>query len=197
MDRKNSGAERSKRCLARALFSLMRQTPFEKITVTDIAKQADYTRQTFYQHFETKEDALRYYLEDLFDREFQAYTMESDVHTGDDLLKQVCIRSMKLFWGSRRDIAEVIMRNHMGNLLVEALANDWTVLFASLRNTTDVSIPLDKYTEEEKQLIYRYISGGPLYMFYYWSQTGRQYDERKLHLLLYEMLRPLFIGPNG
>lgn len=189
MDRKNSGAERSKKCLADALFSLMKQKPFSEISITDIAREADYTRQTFYQHFTTKEDVLQYYLDDLFDREYRNTQPGTEGMDGEDLLRVVCQKAMQLFWGAHSDLAEVIMDNHLSTLLVEALVRYWSIVF----HDSSVPIPMDRFSEEEKQLIYRYISGGPFHMFYYWIGTGRQYDEEKLLELLVDMLRPLFV----
>ena len=189
MDRKNSGAERSKKCLADALFSLMKTRPFGDISITDIAREADYTRQTFYQHFSTKEDALLYYLDDLFDREYRDSLSAAAYQDGEELLRVVCVKAMQLFWGAHSDLAEVIMDNHLSTLLVEALVRYWSIVFQD----ASVPIPLDRYSEEEKQLIFRYISGGPFHMFYYWIRTDRQYDEEKLQQLLIDLLKPLFV----
>ena len=42
---------RSKRLIREALISMMREKPFEKITITDIVKTADINRGTFYAHY--------------------------------------------------------------------------------------------------------------------------------------------------
>ncbi len=42
---------RSKRLIREALISMMREKPFEKITITDIVRTADINRGTFYAHF--------------------------------------------------------------------------------------------------------------------------------------------------
>lgn len=194
MAKKNPSAERSKRSLANALIDLMREQPFESISVTDIANKAGYARQTFYQHFSSKEEIAVFYIEDRFDRYLQQTIQTADVHDGASLLDQVCEKSMQLYWGAHRDIAQIVMHNDLGHLLVEALSRDWAELFAYYCEDGGISIPLFEYSEEERELIYRYISGGPFHMFYYWTEIGKTYDEEKLQRLLYEMLRPLFIA---
>ena len=42
---------RSKRLIREALITMMREKPFEKITITDIVKTADINRGTFYAHY--------------------------------------------------------------------------------------------------------------------------------------------------
>lgn len=49
---------RTKKTFRAALLILLKKKHFENITVTDIVKQAEYNRGTFYNHFEQKEDLL-------------------------------------------------------------------------------------------------------------------------------------------
>lgn len=44
-------AVRSRRLINQAFLELLREKPFEKITVTDIVKRADINRSTFYAHY--------------------------------------------------------------------------------------------------------------------------------------------------
>lgn len=49
--------------IVQALFKLMNNYEFEKISVTDIAEKAGVGRATFYRYFKRKEDVLIYYME--------------------------------------------------------------------------------------------------------------------------------------
>lgn len=53
--------------LQAALFSLMTEMPFEKITLTRLCDRAMVPRSTFYRYFEDKYDLLRYCLQTFFD----------------------------------------------------------------------------------------------------------------------------------
>ena len=44
-------AIRSRRLIHQAFLELLREKPFEKITVTDIVNRADINRSTFYAHY--------------------------------------------------------------------------------------------------------------------------------------------------
>ncbi len=59
----NSIEERSKSYIVEALFILMKDTAFEKISVSDVINKAGVGRATFYRHFKKKEDVIIYYLE--------------------------------------------------------------------------------------------------------------------------------------
>jgi len=58
--------DKSKFALSNALLSLMREKPYEKISIQDIVRRAYVSRTTFYNHFSTKDEVIRCLLEDLF-----------------------------------------------------------------------------------------------------------------------------------
>ena len=49
--RRYRNAVRSKRLIRQAFLELLRERPFEKITVTDLVEKADVNRSTFYAHY--------------------------------------------------------------------------------------------------------------------------------------------------
>ena len=59
MARPNHSVEK----LSAALIRLMHEMPFAEITVTDISREAGLSRISFYRNFNTKEDLLLFYME--------------------------------------------------------------------------------------------------------------------------------------
>lgn len=55
--------EYTKHYIVQALFKLMSEYEFEKISVTDIAEKAGVGRATFYRYFKRKEDIILFYFE--------------------------------------------------------------------------------------------------------------------------------------
>lgn len=51
-------AQRSRRRIQQALADLLQEKPLDKITVTDIVRQADINRGTFYAHYENVPDVI-------------------------------------------------------------------------------------------------------------------------------------------
>lgn len=62
----NITALRSKMWITNSLLMLMDKKEFNKITITEIIKNADLTRQTFYRNFNSKEDILYEYVNKLY-----------------------------------------------------------------------------------------------------------------------------------
>lgn len=58
--------ERSRRLLTQTLLSLMAEKPYSKISVANICEKSGVARPTFYLHFGSKDDLLRFYIEQMF-----------------------------------------------------------------------------------------------------------------------------------
>lgn len=58
--KRTRGAERTLRAFAEALFALLREESFEKISVQELCDKSLFPRATFYNYFEDKYDLLEY-----------------------------------------------------------------------------------------------------------------------------------------
>lgn len=54
----NMNAQRSIDLIVEALLKLMAHKAFDKISISELTREAGVVRNTFYAHFETKEDVL-------------------------------------------------------------------------------------------------------------------------------------------
>ena len=63
----NPIAIQSKRWLEASLLKLMKEKPFSKITIQEIAEQAQLERRTFYRNFSSKEEILSFHIRRLSD----------------------------------------------------------------------------------------------------------------------------------
>ncbi|MDF1764588.1 MAG: TetR/AcrR family transcriptional regulator [Oleibacter sp.] len=58
--------ERTRRLLVSTILELMVTLPYPKISVANICEHSGVARPTFYLHFRSKDDLLRYYIEEMF-----------------------------------------------------------------------------------------------------------------------------------
>lgn len=65
---RNRNAQRSIRLLEEALTLLIAEKPYDKITVSDIARRADLNRGTFYAHFDSVDQLMRQTMDDLTEK---------------------------------------------------------------------------------------------------------------------------------
>ncbi len=67
----NKYMDNTKLAFAKALLQLLEHETLDKITVTQITRQANKTRQTFYRNFKDKEDLVNWYFEKLCLKSFK------------------------------------------------------------------------------------------------------------------------------
>jgi len=99
-------SERSKQWMADALLILIKDTPYNQISVTDITEKAGVSRLTFYRNFESKEDILQFH----FDRVFSEYTSSFQAEEFD--LEQALGQCFN-FWQNLKSDIKVYLKNDL------------------------------------------------------------------------------------
>lgn len=60
--------KRAKEYITEAILQLLNNKKYEDITITDIAEKAGVTRITFYRNFESKDDIIKQYIQNIFSK---------------------------------------------------------------------------------------------------------------------------------
>lgn len=81
----NKTALKSQKRILEALLTLMEQEEYNDITVKNICRQADISRQTFYYLFESKEEIVVYYINSFLD-EMEQYINDNNIISIYDLV---------------------------------------------------------------------------------------------------------------
>ena len=103
----NPIALQSRECLCEALLNLLKVRKFNEITIKDICKKADLSRQTFYQIFKSKEEIIEYHFEKLF-----IIFRDSCSNFSNITIKEL-IKNFFTFFYEHRDFIEVLTENNM------------------------------------------------------------------------------------
>ncbi len=77
MDRR---IQKTRGAILSAFESLLAEKKYEQITVQEIIDRADIGRSTFYAHFETKDDLLKYTCQELFEHVFAEHPASEGSH---------------------------------------------------------------------------------------------------------------------
>ena len=62
-----------------ALLTLMKKYPYKDITIIQVCQEAQIVRQTYYRNFNSKDDILKYYLDNMVRQYFTDYYTAEDV----------------------------------------------------------------------------------------------------------------------
>lgn len=143
---KNRQTARSIKMLCDAFLELIIEKPYDKITISEITTRADLARSTFYAHFETKDDLLTSYLEEIAESYLNLYSSPTEWGSSTNILD--IEREVTFFqnWQNLDEIAvlihepfiedliyKVILRMHMKayHELIHPLRPDINPCFAS------------------------------------------------------------------
>jgi len=115
-----------KHYIIQALFKLMNEYVYEKITVTDIVNKAGVGRATFYRHFKTKEDVLIYY----FNRITNSFIAEQRYYPRckEDYL-DITSRVFALF-KEQKEPLKLLRKAHLEYLYLDYLNDNFSKMFS-------------------------------------------------------------------
>ena len=99
-----------------SLLNLMMQNPYQDITVTDICKEADIPRRTFYHYFENKEDVLESIIESMI----QPCFLEGlpDFRLGPEYIEQSLLRMFSYWNENNRKKLDALIKNGLESRLI-------------------------------------------------------------------------------
>lgn len=103
----NPSALRSMEWIDSALLDLLKSEKYSRITIRQICQQADLSRQTFYQMFNSKEEVIEYHFAILF----QEFTGKCDSFQNVTISK--IVRCFFSFFYDKRDFIQILIANNL------------------------------------------------------------------------------------
>lgn len=101
-------AERQ-RLFQTTLLSMMKKTKYNDITVTDLCKEMDIPRKTFYRYFGTLEDVLHAILDDALTEAFLNLEVNQD------------LAGFFGYWKEKKDLLDALEKNGLSTLLIDRI----------------------------------------------------------------------------
>ena len=108
---KNKTALMSQKCIKEAFFALLKEKNFQDITISDLCKKADISRQTFYSLFKNKENILIYELK-------HTYPFAMCQYNEDVTLQKLCT-SFSSYLNENYCFIKLLIDNDYGQLLYQ------------------------------------------------------------------------------
>ncbi len=156
MRRKDTTLNMTKSYMSQALMLLLERQPYDQITIGEITAKAGVDRSTYYRHFTSKEDIVRFYYNNVMDectrafRKYHCTTFDS----------YMCIR-FKVLYRHKADLLRLHQAN-LTHLLLDVMMDRYG------REATP-----DPYrTEQEFRRAYR--TGGTYSTIRLWLDHGMQ-----------------------
>ena len=91
-----------------AFEALLTEKRYEQLTVQDIIDRANVGRSTFYAHFETKDDLLKYTCQELFEHIFTEHPLPDDSHDYSESTNTQEVMLTHILMRKRRPLLEIL-----------------------------------------------------------------------------------------
>lgn len=171
----NPSALQSQQWIVDSLISLMEVKPYQQITIMDICKRADLSRQTFYNVFSQKEDVLRFCLQKEYGQEFQSVEDHTSI-TVEEIVKAFASVLQK-----NEKLLSLMIQNNLDAILLDEVAKS-------------VSLFADRFVKDPEkisQLPYSkaILSGALAHLLVYWFQQEEPVSIEELTGLISEFLQ--------
>mgnify|MGYP000558918361 CR=1 FL=1 len=160
--------------LETALKDIMRQTPFEKITVSDITNRCQLNRQTFYYHFQDIPDLICYMIEqgskELLENCLAQPTLEDKIR----YLLSVALNAHPL-------IQRTISTSYQSELEPLLLEQFYSFFDQLTNESASSSLVSDSLTASQRKLLLRYHSLAFLGLVRTWSKDDSAHMDEIVH----------------
>ena len=183
-EREDKRIRRTKKLLRQALTRLMQQKDFQSITVTDVVREADINRGTFYAHYRDVYD-LREKIESEMIADFRG--MIDDIHlNGGGSLHPVLMRAVD-YLEENREIVTTLLR-------VSGAEGFSKKLIHVIEECRMESVPCRGV---EDVYVARFIATGVVGMFERWVAESQPLPKNELIALMEHILSPMLQPVRG
>ncbi len=166
------------------LLEMMGETPYEDISVKNIAEKLNMARKTFYHYFSGKNACL----ESMIDRIIGEYNLKLLLYTREDRALTELYEKRIRFWMEHKSFLDAINRNRLGRVFLNRF-----LLYLHIEDT-DLRDQLNRpHVEYDEDILFFFLSGH-LFLLLKWCSEGFSLPVeemvRKSMRLIHEPLLP-------
>jgi AcrR family transcriptional regulator len=164
----NPTAIKSQRWLTETLIELMEEKPYEDISIMDICKKADLSRQTFYNFFDSKDELFRYLLKSIYIEKLNSLKEIPSSNEAISAFVSVVRENPR--------IVNAIVKNNMGNLVSDEIFN-------AITNFLNRFIPnFDHQPDFSYHIVL--LSGALTHFMLYYARNNEELSEKEMTKIL-------------
>lgn len=131
----NPTALQSQRWIAESLIALMQEKPYAQITIQNICKRADLSRQTFYNTFSSREEVLRFCLREQYMQQFQRFDTKPMIS-----LRET-VEAFTSVLDGNRVLLQSMLDNHLESIITDEIAKCVSLFANRFVSHRDDSLP--------------------------------------------------------
>ncbi len=178
-DKLDPRAERSQAWLQNALLDLIKEKPYKQISISEITDRAGLARPTFYLHYESKNDLLLNYLDQLFEQfykdiDFDILETEISASAAAKIFQQV---------QDHPEIFHVVLTAGSDQLLLKRFQSYILKVFNRFTTKNNLKTETTPYLN----YVADYLAGAILAMIMDWMEMGQPHSPEIMGEIFYQL----------
>ena len=109
----NPIAIRSQRLICESFLKIMYQKPYEKITITEVCKDAKLVRETFYRNFSSKEAVIKQIIDSKYEELNELNKYNDKYHD----IQEISLNYFT-YWKEQKDFLNLLIDNHLFSIML-------------------------------------------------------------------------------
>ncbi|WP_238899912.1 TetR/AcrR family transcriptional regulator [Clostridium sp. YIM B02500] len=170
----NSQNKIIKESIFTALMILMENKYFRDISITELTKKAGVSRMSFYRNYNSMEDIITTYLDELFEE----YSLQISSHEKNNNFDSVCLY-FAYFRKHKKLITNLINAN-LTNLIFDRYVKFFHSFSKDFECKKLHSPEIDKYSVE-------FVSGGLYKVLIEWTKNGMKESDEDMAKMIYDL----------
>ena len=180
MERENQRITITKRLLKESMLRLLKEKELDKISVTELCREAGINRATFYRHYEIPRDVLIEIEKDLYHDLREAVRVpaaQEDIYP--------CIEEMCLFLEQHKERLRVLLQCNSDTDFVLFVNEIFEELYQEVGNMP----AFRELNQEDIRLMALYTAGGSYFLLRHWLTGGIPKSAEEMSAYIYGLLQ--------
>lgn len=182
---KDRRVRRTRLSLQNALLGLLEKKPLAKIQIKEIADDANVSRQVFYLHFDSKEELLFSYIDDLFAQIHR--DIFADIANVKSLQREMPLILAFQQWANHEKAMQWIMQVENKDMLITRLRGHIALVMDELAEHPETDAQKSPLHEH----VIDFVAGGAYMLLREWLAGGLKRTPEEMGKLTYRLLKTL------
>ena len=178
----NTTAVRSQQWLAKAMARLLEAQSYASVTVGALCKEADLSRQTFYNVFDSKEEVLRFCLRSEYEKQFRRFMGQETISAAQ------IVEAFAVVVSENQRLLQLMVNNDLASIITDEMAQ-CIALFVRQFVKLEKKDALLPYGEA-------LLSGALAHLLIYWFRQEQPISMEQLTKLTSDFLQGKLFGIN-
>jgi len=176
---------KTRQAIHEAIFSLMQEKQYSKITIQDIIDRANVGRSTFYSHFDTKDELLLSSVDHLF--EMLNKYISSYIEQNADQPRLIPVTEFFEHIKENNRIMKGLLKSDGADLFFDKVQNYWNdkmerYILSKLPEGTEPNIPVS--------VLANHITSTLVNLLKWWVKNKMSYTPKQMDLYFQELINP-------